>query len=111
MISCTADAPTCTFPKRKAELLAESTAPDVVDVELLPDDVDVELLPDVVGVELLPDVVGVLPADRRVDPTQPIVPSIAIEVIAKMSLRVAKSGISFGISKPSFSRGDNASRL
>ena len=68
VISFAADVPTFTFPKLRLELV-ESTARTVG------------------GVELLLAVVDVLPADGLVDPPQPIMPSITIKTIAKMSLR------------------------
>jgi len=82
VISCAVDVPTCTFPKLRFELLAASTAPAIAGVVLPPD-----------------DVVDAVPADCRVDP-QPIVPSVAIKVIARMSLRAIESRVSHGISKP-----------
>src|ERR1700722_16571055 len=81
VISFAADVPTSTFPKLRLELV-ESTARTVG------------------GVELLLAVVDVLPADGLVDPPQPMMPSITIKTIAKMSLRALGSGISAGILKP-----------
>ena len=78
VISCAVDVPTCTFPKVRFELLAASTGPAIGGVVLPPD-----------------DVADAVPADCRVDPQ----PTVAIKVIARMSLRAIESLVSQGISK------------
>jgi hypothetical protein len=79
VIGCVVDVPTCTSPKLRLELLAESSAAAVGGVALAPE-----------------DAVDGLPADCLVDP-QPIVPSIAINANAKIRLLRAELDVRFGI--------------